>query len=268
MFRVRILDTANPLVRIKLTHALAALVVTRPGDQMKTRLALSILALLFGALAAPQFAGADTASATCEVRKDGEKQGGKSGPCTFGQRQGYVDIDLRNGDTYSLSPGNNANHYRDQKGNKVVRTNSTAGSQQFRWENGKQVTVHFNSSTHHTGGHDAGYGAGAYGNSGQSSEYQRGFKDGQRGTWDQAKHNQDYKDGYRAGEQAAGSGGGSHGNDGSYYVNPLNGGGFEVVWKNSCVASYTSHGDPLGYSSDCNNDQTYRSDDVAKRHRN
>jgi hypothetical protein len=240
---------------------------------MSTRLAFQISALLFVALAGSRIAVADTATANCEIRKDGEKQGGKSGPCTFGQRQGYIDIDLRNGDTYSLSPGNKANHYRDQKGNKVVRTSSTANSQEFRWENGKNVTVHFNASNHHTGGYNPGYGAGAgaYGNSGQGSEYQRGYKDGQRGTWDQNKHNQEYKDGYRAGEQAAGGGNGGGNNnsgDGSYYVNPLNNGGFEVVWnKNSCVASYSKHGDPLGYSNDCTNSQTYRSDDIAKRHR-
>jgi hypothetical protein len=234
---------------------------------MKTWLAFSTSALLFGALAWTQIASADSAAATCEVRKDGEKQRGKSGPCTFGQRHGHIDIDLRNGDTYSLSPGNNANHYRDQKGNKVVRTRSTANSQEFRWENGRYVTVHFNASNHHSGGYNPGYAAGAYGNGGQSSEYQRGYRDGQRGTWDQNKHNQEYKDGYRAGEQAAASGGGGHGSDGSYYVNPLNDGGFEVVWKNSCVASYTRHGDPLGYSNDCNNNQTYRSDEIAKRHR-
>jgi hypothetical protein len=39
------------------------------------------------------------------------------------------------------------------------------------------------------------------------------------------------------------------------------------VWKNSCVASYSKHGDPLGYTSDCNNNQTYRSDDIAKNRR-
>jgi hypothetical protein len=169
---------------------------------MKTWLAFSTSALLLGAPAWTQIASADSAAATCEVRKDGEKQGGKSGPCTFGQRQGHIDIDLRNGDTYSLSPGNNANHYRDQKGHKVVRARSTASSQEFQWENGKYVTVHFNASNHHSGGYNPGYSAGAYGNGGQSSEYQRGFKDGQRGTWDQNKHNQEYKDGYRDGERA------------------------------------------------------------------
>jgi hypothetical protein len=233
---------------------------------MKTWLAFSTSALLFGALAAAQVAKADTAEANCEVRKDGEKQGGKSGPCTFGQRQGHIDIDLRNGDTYSLSPGSKANHYRDQKGNKVVRTSSTGNSQEFRWEHGKHVTVHFNASNHHSGGYNPGYGAGAYGNSGQSSEYQRGYKDGQRGNWDQNKHNQDYKDGYRAGEQAAS--GGNGGADGSHYINPLQNGGFEVVWsKHGCVATFTKQGDPLGYSNSCTNSQTYRSDEIAKRHR-
>ena len=33
------------------------------------------------------FAQADSLEATCEVRKDGDKQKGRSGPCTFGQRQ-------------------------------------------------------------------------------------------------------------------------------------------------------------------------------------
>lgn len=102
---------------------------------MKTWLAFSTSALLFGALAWTQIASADSAAATCEVRKDGDKQKGKSGPCTFGQRQGHIDIDLKNGNTISLSPGGKANHYRDQKGNKVVRTRSTANSQEFRWEN-------------------------------------------------------------------------------------------------------------------------------------
>jgi hypothetical protein len=36
--------------------------------------------------------------------KDADKQQGKSGPCTFGQRQGCVEIDLRDGDTCNLRP--------------------------------------------------------------------------------------------------------------------------------------------------------------------
>jgi len=200
--------------------------------------------LLFGALAGTQIASADTAAAPCEVRKDGHMQGERPGPCTFGKRQGYIDLDLRNGVTYSLSPGNKANHYHDQKGNKVVRTVSTANSQEFRREKGAYVTVRFNAASNGDGGHNAGYGAAsAYGNGAQGSEYQRG-------TWDKDKHNQEYKDGYRAGEQAAGGGNSA---DGSYYMNPLSNGGFEVVWKNSCVASYTRQRDMLGYADACNN---------------
>jgi hypothetical protein len=132
--------------------------------------------------------------------EDREKQGGKSAPCTFGQRQGHIDID--------------------------TRTRSTANSQEFRWENGKHVTVHFNPSNHHSGGYNPGYGAGAYGN------------------------------------------GGGDGADGSYYINPLQNGGFEVVWsKHGCVATFTKQGDALGYSNSCAHSQTYRPDEIARRHR-
>ena len=46
-------------------------------------------------------ASADSAEATCEVRKDGDKKKEASGPCSFSQRQGYINIDLRNGKTIS-----------------------------------------------------------------------------------------------------------------------------------------------------------------------
>ncbi len=88
-------------------------------------------------------AHADSAEATCQVRKDGEVKQGRSGPCTFSQRQGYIDLDLRNGVTYSLAPGNNANHYKDQKGNKVIRTQAGGNTQEFKWEGGTKVTVTF-----------------------------------------------------------------------------------------------------------------------------
>ena len=209
---------------------------------------------------------ADTMEATCEMRKDGEKQKGKSGPCTFGQRQGYIDIDLRNGETYSLSPRGGANEYRDQKGNKVVRTHAGGNSQEFKWEGGKKVTVRFTGSSY---GGNQGYGAaGSYGS--HSSEYQRGYNDGRRGSWDQNKHNQEYKDGYRAGEQSVGGGnsGGRNSGDGDYYINRLNNGGFEVVWStHGCVGTFTRDGEPLGYSNSCTNSQTQRSSQIAKRER-
>ena len=113
---------------------------------MKKFLVGAVMAALVGATLTHR-AQADTASATCAVRKDGDKQKGKSGPCTFGQRQGYIDIDLKNGDTISLSPvGDGPGKYEDQNGNKVTRTSATTSGMDFKWENGKKLTVTYVSS--------------------------------------------------------------------------------------------------------------------------
>jgi hypothetical protein len=109
----------------------------------------AILAASLAALALPgvvQRVHADSADAMCEVRKDGETKKRASGPCTFSQRQGYIDLDLRNGDTHSLAPGKNANHYKDQKGNKVIRTQSGGNIQEFKWEGGTRIIVTFTTS--------------------------------------------------------------------------------------------------------------------------
>ena len=103
-------------------------------------------------------AHADSADAMCQVRKDGETKQRQSGPCTFSQRQGYIDLDLRNGETYSLAPGNQPNHFKDQKGNKVVRTQAGGNTQEFKWEGGTKVVVTFNATSSSGGG-----GAGAAG---------------------------------------------------------------------------------------------------------
>ena len=109
--------------------------------------ALSVAALLVGAPAA----NADSASANCQVRKGGDAKQGQSGPCTFSQRQGYINLDLRNGDSFSLTPSGKEGHYRDQKGNKVVRTITGNGTEEFKWEGGRRVLVTF------TGGSGGGY---------------------------------------------------------------------------------------------------------------
>lgn len=119
---------------------------------MKTSSVLSAIVFSVAITVCTQAAQADTREATCEVRKDGDKQKGKSGPCTFGQRQGYVDIDLKNGDTVSLKPANQANHFKDQHGNKVVRTQSGAHSQSFKWENGKHLSVTFTATSYNQDG--------------------------------------------------------------------------------------------------------------------
>jgi len=95
-------------------------------------------------------AHADSSEAICQVRKDGQTKQSQSGPCTFSQRQGYIDLDLRNGENYSLAPGNKPNHFKDQKGNKVVRTEASGNTQEFKWEGGKKVIVTFVASSSST----------------------------------------------------------------------------------------------------------------------
>jgi hypothetical protein len=119
---------------------------------MNALVALSTSLLFIGTAALTQTATADTAEATCEVRKDGEAKAGQSGACTFSQRQGYVDISLRNGESWNLTPGDAANQYRDQKGNKVVRT-VEGQDHVYKWPN-RKITVRFggNSATSVSGG--------------------------------------------------------------------------------------------------------------------
>lgn len=108
---------------------------------MKTSAVLAFVVLALSAAGWTAAALADSSDARCEVRKDGDTKNAQTGPCTFSQRQGYVDIDLRNGDTVSLTPGKKAGVYRDQKGNKVVRSKGNGNSEVFKWENGRKLVV-------------------------------------------------------------------------------------------------------------------------------
>lgn len=130
---------------------------------------------------------ADSAQATCQVRKDGDTKQGASGPCTFSQRQGYINIDLRNGDSYSLTPAEQQGVYRDQKGNKVVRTVTGGSTETFRWENGKKLLLTFTGGAGSGGSAPAGGGevgssvpglqdlVGARASSGESALRSRGY---------------------------------------------------------------------------------------------
>jgi hypothetical protein len=91
-------------------------------------------------------ATADTADALCEVRKDGETKQGRSGPCDFSQRQGYVRMDLRNGETWDLTPTNGANEFRDQHGNKVKRS-FEGDTHVYKWPH-KKILVTFGRAGH------------------------------------------------------------------------------------------------------------------------
>jgi len=100
---------------------------------------------------------ADSAKANCKVYKNGDLKSNASGSCNFSQRQGYVDITLSNGKTVKLSPGNQAHHFTDQKGNNVVRSTGDGGAHKYKW-NDKKLIVSFhkgnnsgNNSGHHSG---------------------------------------------------------------------------------------------------------------------
>jgi hypothetical protein len=124
------------------------------GGPMKTSTILSISLAAVALAGTLPTARADSTEAMCEVRKDGDTKKKASGPCSFSQRQGYVDIDLRNGVTYSLRPGKKADHYKDQKGKNVVRTRAGGSTQEFKWEGGTKIIVTFVSPG---GGHGAAH---------------------------------------------------------------------------------------------------------------
>lgn len=118
--------------------------------------------VLIAALAVAQEAIADSEDAMCEFRKDGDTVNKKSGWCTVSQRHGYVSIDLRNGTSWELRPTDSANRYRDQKGNKVVRSNQ-GSDEVYKWDN-KKIVVSF----------PRGYSGNPYGYSSNRHDYQRG----------------------------------------------------------------------------------------------
>lgn len=113
---------------------------------------MSALAMVL-ALGAVERTEADNSDANCEVRKHGDKIKDASGPCSFSQRQGYIDIRLRNGDAYSLSPTDKPNHFRDQKGDKVERTKAEGDTQKYEWDH-RKIIVTFGAAPADSGGGD------------------------------------------------------------------------------------------------------------------
>jgi len=107
---------------------------------------------------------------------------------------------------------------------------------------------------------------------GTSIEYKRGYNDGLKGSqFDTYRHPQDYKDGFRDGEEARrGSGSSSHsaGARDEHDINRLSNGGFEVVWpQRGCIASYNRKGQSMSFSRECDDDLISRSNSIAKRER-
>jgi len=200
---------------------------------MKKSAVLAAVALVLTITVYTQAARADTREANCEVRKDGDKQKGKSGHCTFAQRQGYIDIDLKNGNTVALRPADKANHFKDQYGNKVVRTQSGGDYQAFKWDNGKHINVTFNASNYNSNKHHQS----GYNQDGAGSEH----------PW------------------AAGGGGSYDGTPPQIMVGG-NGEG-EVIFKNNCVVYYDKRGRRTSSLPACSSDQVNRAADAMAAYR-
>jgi len=83
---------------------------------------LSIAILGIGGLFAGVPAQADTVTARCDVFPKGEDRATSSGLCTFSQRQGFVSIQLKNGQRIELAPdGTKPNAYLDANGKPATR---------------------------------------------------------------------------------------------------------------------------------------------------
>ncbi len=114
---------------------------------MKNSAGIAVILSVLGVCAPTQTVWADAAQATCEFYKHGDQKHDRWGACSFSQRQGYIDITLKNGNIYNLSPQSEANHFTDQKGHKVVRTQSSS-NQVYEWDNDDQkLVVNFNKNS-------------------------------------------------------------------------------------------------------------------------
>ncbi len=111
-------------------------------------LSASLLAIAMSFPLSP--ARADSAEASCQLR------GKAPVPCTFSQRQGYIDVTLQGGETYSFSPGKDSSHYTDSKGERVSRTLLVGDSQEFRWKDGWTLTVKYKKASTGGGGGSGG----------------------------------------------------------------------------------------------------------------
>lgn len=109
---------------------------------MKRWIPTALAAVALATMIGIPSARADTTNADCQVRIRGDLKKGRSGACSFSQRQGYVDITLKNGDSFSLSPAEKPNHFKDQNGHGVERTAAGGDSHTYKWDH-MQIIVTF-----------------------------------------------------------------------------------------------------------------------------
>lgn len=89
---------------------------------MKRLQTLAATLLSFAAVAVAPPAFADTVDARCDVFPAGNDKATSSGLCTFSQRQGFVTIQLKGGQTIELKPNESTpNAFFDAKGEPAKR---------------------------------------------------------------------------------------------------------------------------------------------------
>ncbi|MCP9841549.1 hypothetical protein KBY93_13020 [Synechococcus sp. J7-Johnson] len=89
---------------------------------MKRLQALAATLLGFAAVAVASPALADTVDARCDVFPAGDDKATSSGLCSFSQRQGFVTIQLKGGQTIELKPNESTpNAFFDAKGEPAKR---------------------------------------------------------------------------------------------------------------------------------------------------
>jgi hypothetical protein len=83
-------------------------------------LVASLLSFAFAVVASPVVA--DTMDARCDVFPAGEDKAISSGLCTFSQRQGFVSIQLKNGQRIELKPNESTpDAFFDERGEPARR---------------------------------------------------------------------------------------------------------------------------------------------------
>lgn len=157
---------------------------------MKSAMTCLVLLAALAGMTIPTAVLSDQAKADCEMRDHGDKKQNQSGPCEFSQRQGYIDITLSNGTTYSLSPGGQPNTFTDQDGKSVKRTEAGGNMHKYKW-NHRSLTVRFNGSSA-----AAGHGESSADNG--PAEWDRGCEDAKVGSYDRSRHTDAYEEGWQS----------------------------------------------------------------------
>ncbi len=98
--------------------------------------------IVFGTGAAPSAVAGSLAN--CEFFKKGDIRYEASGLCMITEKNGNVDIELRNGKVINLKPGKKKNRFKDHKKQGVERSNLSMGKgQKYNWDHKKIIVTYY-----------------------------------------------------------------------------------------------------------------------------